>query len=334
MDRLEASLGDVARATGFSGAVRIDDRSGPRVAAAYGLADRRCGVPNTVDTRFAIASGVKGLTALTVMALVERGDLTLDTAARSVLGTDLPLIDDAVTVEQLMAHRSGIGDYQDEDSGFDVDDYLIPVPVHELANTEQYLPVLGGHSQKFPPGERFSYCNGGFVVLALIAERRGGAPFAELMRELVCAPAGMAHTEFLRSDELPSDAAIGYLAADRPRTNVFHLPVVGSGDGGIYATVADVHSLWEALDAGRVVPRARVAQMLRPSSDVPTASKRYGLGFWLHATGPAVILEGMDAGVSFQSHHDAGEGLTWTVVSNTTDGAWPIVRHLREVLSA
>jgi len=334
MDRLRASLGDVARATGFSGAVRIDDRSGSRVAAAYGLADRRCGVPNTVDTRFAIASGVKGLTALTVMALVERGDLTLDTAARSVLGTDLPLIDDAVTVEHLMAHRSGIGDYyQDEDSGFDVDDYLISVPVHELANTEQYLPVLDGHSQKFPPGERFSYCNGGFVVLALIAERRGGAPFAELMRELVCAPAGMAHTEFLRSDELPGDAAIGYLAADRPRTNVFHLPVVGSGDGGIYVTVADVHSLWEALDAGRVVPRARVAQMLRPSSDVPTASKRYGLGFWLHATGPAVMLEGMDAGVSFQSHHDAGEGLTWTVVSNTTDGAWPIARRLREVLS-
>ena len=90
---------------------------------------------------------MKVLTALTVMALVERGDLTLDTAARSVLGTDLPLIDDAVTVEQLMAHRSGISDYQDEDSGFDVDDYLIPVPVHELANTEQYLSVLGGHSQ-------------------------------------------------------------------------------------------------------------------------------------------------------------------------------------------
>ena len=332
MNQIATSLDELARETAFSGVVRIDDSSGLRLCVAYGLADRRHGVPITTDTRFGTASGVKGLTALTVMALVERGDLTLDTTARAVLGPDLPLIDDAVTVEHLLANRSGIGDYIDEDSDIDVDDYLIPVPVHQLATTEQYLPVLDGHPQKFPPGERFSYCNGGFVVLALIAERRGGAPFAELLRGLVCAPAGMTRTEFLRSDELPGDAAIGYLAVDRPRTNVFHLPVVGSGDGGIYTTVADVHSLWEALDAGRIVPKARVAQLLQPRSDVPSLSKRYGLGFWLDATGSAVMLEGMDAGVSFHSRHDAARGLSWTVVSNTTDGAWPIVRHLAELL--
>jgi len=328
MEELAVDLDEIARRTGFSGVVRIDDLSGPRVTQAYGLADRRHGIPATVDTRFAVASGVKALTALTVMALIERGDLTLDTPARAVLGDDLPLIDVAVTVEQLLAHRSGIGDYLDEDSDTDVDDYLMPVPVHELATTEQYLPVLDGQPQKFPPGERFSYCNGGFVVLALIAERRGLAPFAELVRALVCAPAGMAHTEFLRSDELPGDAAIGYLAADRPRTNVFHLPVVGSGDGGIYTTVADVHSMWESLDAGRIVPRSTVASMLEPRSDVPSESKRYGLGFWLDATGPAAMLEGMDAGVSFHSRHDAAAGYTWTVVSNTTDGAWPLVAYL------
>ena len=332
MNQLATSLDELARETAFSGVVRIDDSSGLRLCVAYGLADRRHGVAITTDTRFGTASGVKGLTALTVMALVERGDLTLDTTARAVLGPDLPLIDDAVTVEHLLANRSGIGDYIDEDSDIDVDDYLIPVPVHRLATTEQYLQILGGFPQKFPPGERSSYSNGGFVVLALIAERRGGAPFAELLRELVCAPAGMTRTEFLRSDELPGDAAIGYLAVDRPRTNALHLPVLGTGDGGIYTTVADVHSLWEALDAGRIVPKGRVAQMLQPRSDDPSESKRYGLGFWLDAAGPAVMLEGMDAGVSFHSRHDAAEGLTWTVVSNTTDGAWPIRRHLAELL--
>ena len=49
------------------------------------------------------------------MGLVEEGRLTLTTTARSVLGDDLPLIDDAVTVGHLLAHRSGIGDYYDED---------------------------------------------------------------------------------------------------------------------------------------------------------------------------------------------------------------------------
>ena len=72
-------------------------------------------------------------------ALIEEGRLEPATTARSVLGGDLPLIDDAVTVEQLLAHRSGIGDYFDEEVEHDLNDYVMPVPVHELASTEDYL---------------------------------------------------------------------------------------------------------------------------------------------------------------------------------------------------
>ena len=88
-----------------------------------------------------------------------------------MLGDDLPLIDDRVTVEQLLAHRSGIGDYLDEDEVDDWNEYVMTVPVQELATTEQFLRVLDGHPMKFEPGERFVYCNGGYVVLALLAER-------------------------------------------------------------------------------------------------------------------------------------------------------------------
>ena len=233
-------------------------------------------------------------------------------------------------MEQLLAHRSGIGDYLDEDDGgLDVNDYLLPVPMQELADPEQYLAVLDGFPAKFPPGERFSYCNGGYVVLALIAERTGGAPFHELVRRRVCEPAGMSDTAFLRSDELPGRAALGYLAADDPRTNVLHLPVRGSGDGGIYSTAADISSLWAAFLAGRIVPAEWTAEMVRPRSDVPSESMRYGLGVWLHATRRVVMLEGYDAGVSFRSTHDPRAGRTVTVVANTTDGAWPLVAHLQ-----
>ncbi len=100
------------------------------------------------------ASGTKGLTALTVMSLVERGTLALHTTARSLLGADLPLVAADVTVEQLLGHRSGIGDYLDEDTLGDIADYVMPVPVHELATTEQYLPALDG-TRRVPGGERF-----------------------------------------------------------------------------------------------------------------------------------------------------------------------------------
>src|SRR6266496_3554132 len=319
MNRLEDSVDQIASETGFSGVVRVDRDGAVQLAKAYGRAHRGHDVANAIDTRFGIASGTKGLTALTVVSLIEEGRLAPTTTARSVLGGDLPLIGDDVTVEHLLSHRSGIGDYLDEEAHPDVTDHVMPVPVHELATTEQYLAVLGGHPTVFPPGQRFAYCNGGFVVLALIAERTSGVPFHELVRLRVCEPAGMGDTEFLRSDELPGRAALGYLHVDGLRTNVFHLPVRGNGDGGIYSTAADVSSLWNAFFAGRIVSSNLVAEMVRPRSEVPRASMRYGLGFWLQASTEVVVLEGSDAGVSFRSVHNPSSATTHTVISNTSE---------------
>jgi CubicO group peptidase (beta-lactamase class C family) len=332
MEDLAVAIEPLAASTGFSGVIRVDRGGRVAFAKAYGLAHRGCLIPNTLDTRFGIASGTKGLTALVIAALAEEGRLELATTARSVLGEDLPLIDDDVTVEHLLAHRSGIGDYFDEDAVESMTDYVLPVPVHQLAETSDYLAVLDGHRQQFAPGERFAYNNSGFVVLALMAERVSGTSFAELVRTRVCEPAGMRDTAFLRSDEPSARTALGYLDAAGLRTNVLHLPVRGSGDGGIYTTAADISALWAAIYAGRIVPRSRVAALTCPHSEVPADSARYGLGFWLRPTGDAVVLVGGDAGVSFQSAHDPGTGTTHTVLSNTTQGAWALCRRLRELL--
>jgi CubicO group peptidase (beta-lactamase class C family) len=113
---LQDAVATAAEQSGFSGVVRVDRAGGLELSAAYGFADRAHEVPNTVETMFATASGAKTLTALAVMSLVERGTLDLGTTARSLLGDDLPLIAHDVTIEHLLAHRSGIGDYLDEDA--------------------------------------------------------------------------------------------------------------------------------------------------------------------------------------------------------------------------
>ena len=316
------SLGDldeIALETGFSGVVQVDRAGQVEFARAYGLANRAYGVPNTVDTRFGIASGGKGFTALAVLALIREGVLSLDTTARSLLGEDLPLIADDVTVEHLLTHTSGIGDYLDEENDWAVDDYVSGA-VHVLTTTEAFLPLLDGHPAKFKAGERFCYCNGGYVVLSLLAERASGEGYHDLVRSRVLAPASMTRTDFLRSDELPGDAAVGYLE-NSDRSNVFHLPVLATGDGGIHTTAGDMVKFWRALFA-----RDDAEVATRPRHDVPEESLRYGLGFWLHQTDDTVILAGYDAGVSFKSTHDPHTGTTTTVLSNTSSGAWPIAR--------
>lgn len=332
MRTIQDSIEAIAAETGFSGGVRVDRDGALLYTAAFGLAHRGLGIANTINAQFAIASGVKGFTALTVVSLIEEGQLELTTRARSILGSDLPLIGDDVTIEHLLAHRSGIGDYLDEDADHPITAYLMPVPVHELASTEDYLAVLDGHEAKFAPGDRFSYCNSGYVVLALLAERVSGTSFFELVEDRVCKPAGMSHTVFLRSDELPGSAALGYLTNDGARTNIFHLPVRGSGDGGIYSTMGDIHSFWAALFGGKIVSDEWVAEMVRPRSEASKESKRYGLGFWLHESRDVVMLEGYDAGVSFRTVHDPDGRFTYTVMSNTSDGAWALCRYLDEHL--
>ena len=130
-----------------------------------------------------------------------------------------------------MAQRSGVGDYLDEGEGYEVDDYVMAVPVHQLADSNDYLKILDGHAQRFTPGERFAYNNAGFVLLAILAERAAGTAFADLVQQRVCTPANMVDTAYLWSDTLPERTALGYLQVQGHRSNVLHLPVRGSGVG-------------------------------------------------------------------------------------------------------
>jgi CubicO group peptidase (beta-lactamase class C family) len=240
------------------------------------------------------------------------------------------MVDPTVTIEQLLGHTSGVGDYLDEDTLGDVDDYVVGLPVHRLASPPDYLPLLDGHPQRSAPGHRFAYNNGGYVMLSIAAEVAGAASFYDLVQERVLDRAAMADTGFVRSDQLPAGAAIGYLTDGR--SNVLHLPVRGAGDGGAYSTLADMEALWRSLFAERIVPLPVVERLVEARSDVAADHRRYGLGFWLRPDRETVMLEGMDAGVSCRTSYDRSSSLTYTVISNTSSGAWPIVRYLEERL--
>ena len=326
-------------ADGCAGVVRLDIAGRTLLRAGFGLADRARRLRMTPETRLAMASGSKTLTALTVLALVEDGVLALDAPVRTWLGHDLPLVADDVTIEHLLSHRSGIGDYYDEDVEVERDAYVLPVSAHVLDDTESYLPLLEGHPSKFAAGSAFSYCNQGFIVLALVAERASGTSFHDLVERRVCAPAGLRATSYPRSDDLPGDAALGYVSIDgEARSNVFHLPVRGGGDGGAFTTVDDMHAFWPALLGGHIVSDASVQDMLRPRSDPDEDGITYGLGLWLDPTDGSLQLLGEDAGVSFTTVHYPEEQVTWTVLANTSGGAWPVHRavadHVRRLTSS
>lgn len=328
------TLDEAVAKEAFTGVVAVDVADKRTLERCEGFIHRGLRIPMTAQTRIAVASGSKAFTALAIMRLVEDRRLRLDESVRTVLGVELPLIDDGVTVEHLLTHTSGIGDYLDEDSGWQASDYVLTLPVHTLTTARAFLPLLDGHPQKFVPGERFEYCNGGYMVLGLILERITGRTFHEAVQEYVLDPAGLEHTGFLPLNDLPADAAPGYVFSEGNLMNTLHLPVLGNGDGGAFTTAADLHRFWRALVQGRIVARETVDEMVRPRHDVPEENMRYGMGFWLHRKHPALILEGYDAGASFRSTHIIETSTTVSVLGNSSEGAWPVISALAPLVDA
>ena len=190
------------------------------------------------------------------------------------------------------------------------------------------LAQIQPHSRRWQEEGRMhpNMADRGFMLLSLAIESASGQGFHQVLQERVLDPAGMVDTAFLRSDELPPRAAVGYLK--NGRTNVFHLPVRGAGDGGVYSTVTDSQRLWKALFDGSIVSTAMAERMVEPRGKASDGAFAYGLGFWLRTDSQAVMLEGMDAGVSFRSVYDRSSDFCYTVISNTSTDVWALARYL------
>lgn len=330
IDRLALELSRASELVEFSGVVllHIDDR--PILELAIGMRNRAEALPMTIDTLLATASGTKGFTALAAASMIEDGRLEFDTRLTDVVGTDPAHVDPAVTIEQLLGHTSGVGDYLDEEALDDIDDYVLDVPVQQLQGPEDYVPILNRQRQSHPPGVRFVYNNSGYIMLALVIERLAGRSYHDEVRRRVFEPAAMASTDFCRSDRLPAGAALGYLADGR--SNIFHLPVVGTGDGGAYTTGPDMMRFWQALLAGRIVGPTLLDRMTTVHN--ADLHEHYGLGFWMGPDRTTVQLEGMDAGVSMRSGANPLSGLRYCLIANNSADVWPLAsiidRHLSD----
>lgn len=155
----------------------------------------------------------------------------------------------------LLTHTSGIGDYYDEDEVDDFEHFFVEIPWYALRGPKDYLPLFT-EPMKHAPGERFSYCNGGYILPGVIIEEITGVAYHRSVEEQVFTPCGMTDSGFFAMNELPERTAYGYLKAEPAwKTNIYNLPIVGASDGGAFTTAGDMRRLRRAILAGKVVQR-------------------------------------------------------------------------------
>jgi D-alanyl-D-alanine carboxypeptidase len=323
-DDARTSLAERLRAleeAGDSGILLVTRAGEPVVEACFGLADRAAGLPVTPRTRFGTASVTKMLTAVAVLDLVARGQLTLTTPVVDVVPPERRPreLSPAVTVHHLLCHTSGIADYFEEDedlpnAGEDYGDLWLTLPPRRAERPADFLPLYADLPAYSPPGEVTRYSNAGYVLLGELLEQATGAAFVDVVTERVLRRAGMDDSGFFRSDDPQPDTAVGYLPSGR--TNVHHVPVVGGGDGGCLCTAADLARFVAARADGTLLgDLTEVA--LRPQADC-------GQGFWF---GYGVLLYpdgrwghgGGDPGVSALVNHWPDHDVTVVTLCNVEE---------------
>lgn len=322
---------------GFSGVVHVTEAGHEVFSSGFGFANRAEQIPNTIATRFVNASGTKTFVAIAVARLVDDGHFDFDTPLTEILEAWPSGFDPEVTVHHLLSHTSGIPDYFDEEIEDDFEALWATLPMYKVRTPSDLLPLFVDRPTKFTPGDRFSYCNSGFVMLGLLIEQHTGISFTDFVAANVFERAGMSESGFFPTDRLPPRAALNYLTdedADNPRINIFTVPVNPMPDGGAFVTAPDMVSFWTALADRRLLSEETSDRVLKRHSKTRDTGG-YGYGIWIDdvwGEGQVFHAEGGDPGLNFVSGFHGGRDLTVTVISNTDGGVGKIYRSVFDQL--
>jgi len=235
-DALAAELADRMSAAGVPGGALAVVYGDQVMARGVGVRALSTGAPVTEHTVFSIASVTKMVTATAFMALVDQGKANLDAPATQLL-QELKLKGawpaSSITAAQLMSHSSGYPNY--------ADDTYSPFGDSSPNAISKYLTSYQHLSLDFAPGSKFSYSNFGFALVGLMVERAGGAPYAQVVRDRVLAPAQMPDATFsymeaeARDHALPHFKENGKIDFYLPYSTPFYEPF-----GGLYASAVDL----------------------------------------------------------------------------------------------
>lgn len=253
--------------------------SGPqgRHIAVSGVANLKTREPVTADSRFYIASSGKLLTAAATLQMVQEKRLQLDEPVfgwvKHVKGIDKLRNIRAVTVEQLLKHRSGLAEYYTDD----FEAQAAEAPKKRWSADESLAFAFGEKAQSKPDVEH-NYTNTNFVLLGRLMEEVDQTSYANAVQRRLFTPLGMSASS-IGAPKDTAGLAHGYTRNERNRLE--DVSDSGwsaiTGDGAVVTTVANYEAFLLALFRdGKVLPAKTVAHMCRPQREEPDSG--YGLG--------------------------------------------------------
>jgi CubicO group peptidase (beta-lactamase class C family) len=322
----------LAEAGVFSGVVSVFRRGQPLYVGAFGLAQRDPPVPNSVDTRFELASVSKMFTAVAVARLVEQGRLSYQDTISKLL-PDYPnrAVAPRLTVQHLLTHTSGLPEY-------------LFTPAYRAARMSvrsplDYWPFFANDTLEFPPGSKWSYSSSNYVLLGAIVERLAGRPFVEHVHASILAPLGMTRSSYQANAQATATPFTRFGPGRRPDLQRYHAvergaDSRGSPAGGGFSTAPDLQRFANALLSGALLSEEGTREATMPR--VKAEDGMWSFGFEWHEWNGVRFFghNGFSEGAFNQVDIYPDLGYTVVVLSNVDmSGAGAIAYKLRMLLT-
>jgi CubicO group peptidase (beta-lactamase class C family) len=239
----------------FSGAILIAKGDKVLLRKAYGMANFELNVPNTPETVFRIGSTTKMFTAYSVLQLEEKGLLSVnDPVAKYV--PEVPAAWSAITIHQLLCHKSGIPDFINSKA---YDDFANPNHIENAIREYADKPLMN------EPGATLRYSNAGYVLLGRVIEKVSGKSYEEYITENILKPAGMTHTAIDHAGDLVPHRASGYSWDGESVINAAREdPERPWAAGALRSTLDDMYRFDRAIKAGTLFSKALVDKASTP----------------------------------------------------------------------
>jgi len=252
----------------FSGAVLVAREGKIVYEAAFGYADKKNEIPNTINTKFSVGSIGKTFTGVLIMQLVEQGKIKLTDTLDMYL-PDFPFPEKSkIQIQHLLNHTSGLGNY------FSHKDYEAKIPV--LRKINDALKLVYDQEPLFEPGTKYCYSNSGMLILGAVIEKISGMSYQNYLKKQLLDPLGMNDTGIYYPEDNVSNRAIGYSrTGDKNYRIETENEFPAFSDGGLYSTVRDMLRYDTALRENRLLSPSTKDIMFT----VTPPAENYGLGW-------------------------------------------------------
>ena len=243
-DEIDSVIGQALQREQVPGMALLVMRSGQVIRrSTYGLANVEHQVQVRQDTMFQSGSLGKQFTAVAVLLLQERGQLSLDDPINKYLGPGPPAWT-PISVRELLNHTSGIHDAE-EDSGEIFD-------LRREYTDAQLIKVLQSYPLNFPPGSRWRYNNSGYILAGILVTRVAGIFYGDFLVREVFRPLGMATARVISDRDIVPNRAAGYVRTHAGIRNQEFVSAAlnATGDGSLYLSLNDWAAWIAAMDRG------------------------------------------------------------------------------------